>query len=1347
MGRRCGVDLRVVGFVLAAFVLVPGVGAFDINPWFTDNMVLQRDKPLTIWGTGAAGEQVTVRFAGQSKTATVDATGSWAVTLEPMPASADPRTLSLQSQPATGDVTLSNILVGDVWFFGRQTSVDISLGRSAAGRAAAAQLTPEPTFRAISITTKPAIEPLKRLDAEATSGWVQVDAETALAVSAAAVHLGRALVRDLGVPVGIVDVNMGPYFGLGWLSDQAIADAATMHPNDKEIGWLPGWLREQAEERISGKAQAALDAYYEKQVAGARGKAVEKPSLGLHPLQNPMYPAAGFNAVIHPLKGISLRGMLVQLGNDYPFIIYRQLEKEGKAAIKAELDAAWGHTYPILKNGYRVTPVTLPYVPRDWRRALGEETLPIGLVLPPGSDLDVYAAHNREIREMHRRTSEQNEAIGLIMPGADAIPFSGQPADDRLLAERCRRWVLGAVVGKRGVAASGPVFDRVDAYLTRATVHFKEGTAAGLTATGNGLELFETAGPDGVFTRARATIEGATVLLKSDGPIQFVRYNWTAKPTDGLVNGDHLPALPFSSDPDWTFAWIPPPAEPDLPVEYTLTADKWSKSDIAIINGQIASMDTGDSEPIPRRPGPIGIYSSPFGPNIYVISIDPGTPADGTLQPGDVIYAVNGRSFSDEAGVAEDQQYRDLSAAIRYSESEAGQGIMVLGVRRGTRLIEVELELGVLGSYSSTTPYYCEKSANIVKNAEAWSARRYRPETGMPSEPCGMLNTDLLFLLASGTPEHQGLVRRAVYSMMASMEPKPVTPGTVSKPWSTGHASLALGEYFHATGDRNVLPYLKYQADLSAESQLKPKDETPPTKEAAQSDEQVGGWRHNYPGGPERWKSGYGLLPHAGMGCVMGMLLAKEAGEVIDDVALERGLVHFNKNRAEYGFVLYSYWDTHRDGPPPMDPEAEAGGTLWSMNGKLGMAAALYSMVDGRKDTVDICARHCVYGFNRTRSGHGGMFFNNFWTPVGAWAAGEKGFKHFMKGQTWWRELFRRSDGSFNQVGRGGIGVSYALPYVAPKQRLRILGAPRSAFGTNCPLYLKPAVEAHRNRDYALCAKLVLERLDSVLPAADLPVVHHLLESVRTLRASIDHDLGYVEGLIEDGKHYYASLELRQLKGVVAADDPRLGAVVAALESPEGVAAVAAHRRACEAEQNAREAARKAAARPPAREDWVTLVAQKGGERPAGVWRKAVLEHISQAPEGWDEPGFDDGGWYDVTLPKSWCPYHTALFRTTFTIEDKEAIDGLRMEGRFFQQANVVIYLNGEVVAKVDNLGRGTGDTDVRFTDYAMTLLKEGENTMAVSSRHKRRWGPFRGTYKTAATVGFEIQARKKAGQ
>ena len=1334
--------------VLAIAGLSAAAGAqVRLDRYFTDHMVLQRDQPVVVRGVAGVGSHIDVRFGDQHKQATAGPDGRWSVTLDAMAGEAAGRELRAASVDGGGEATIRNVVVGDVFLYARQTAIDVSLGGTEEGRQVAAAYQPAAAFRAMRIRTQAAKQPLDELGEEATDGWASVDQEGALAMSAAAFHLGRDLSKDRGVPVGIIDLNMGVYFAIGWLSDSALQASIVMLPDEKELGGLIDDMRKQAEDRDDGTAQRELDAYYANLVERADGKPVgPKPSLGLHPLENPMYPSGGYNAVIHPLRGIAMRGVVLQLGADYAYIPYRRLAELGLAQTKPELDAAWAQNYMIMKVGYRSTDKTLPHVIDDWRRALGQRDLPIGLVSPPASDLYAYAEHNREMRELHRRMAAEHTGVGLILPAMKNVPFSGQPADERLLADRCLRWVLHAVDDRADVVASGPLFDRVDADLNHATVHFKPGTADGLQATDDALQAFEVAAPGGEFMPATASIDGSTIKLHCDevGLIQYVRFNWRTHPQPGLVNAAGLPAVPFNTDDRWRFGWYYPEPETDLPVEYSTTADTWGDKDVAIINGEVEYVVTGDAEFTPRRPGPLGIYASPFGPNLFVLSIDPGTPAVGKVMPGDYVFGVNGTKFQGTG----DTPYLQLADAITYSESEAGGGKLTLMVRRGKTSMDVTLDLHVLGTYSPTSPDYCPKTRAIIERAKQWSYAQYRPTSGPATNPVGMLGTDLWFLLATGDPEVQGLVRRAVYERMAALDPlKPADPNQPAHNWTIGYDAILFGEYYHATGDRNVLPYLKNLADWAAVTQIKEPGPEPVPWEVAQADEHVGGWRQLYnPTGADRWKSGYGLMPPAGTACLKGIIYAKEAGLEIDEAALQRGVRHCRYQRAEHAYVEYLYWNLRKDAPPTLRPDAEAKGKLSSLNGKLGQAAALFRLLDDHQP-VEICSRYCVYAYNNTRYGHGGMFFNNMWTPIGAHAAGEAGFRHFMQGQTWWRDLYRRHDGAFNQVGRGGIGVAYAAHYVAPRQRLRIFGAPRSAFGTRATDYLQPALQAHRERDYARAQALLVELPEHVvIPAEDQPMVDHLLASVRILRESIEHDLSYTEAQIAAGNYDYAAMELAQLRGVVAPDNPRLQGIVEALETPaakEAMNRLAPQRK---QEAQAREAALQADLPPKRKETWVCLTPDLNEKKAqaATTWKMKLVEDRVQAPEGWDDPGFDTTGWDDAAMPISWAMYHTVLFRGTFNIEDKSRFDKVRFRGGFFQQGNVLIYINGELVAKVDNIGRGLGVQDIPLTDYAYTLLKEGENTVAVTTRHKRRWGALRGTYTTAEGFTFMLDARIK---
>ena len=107
-------------------VEVPAIGpGLCVANVFQSNMVLQRDKPLNIWGWADPGETVTVSFAGQQVQAKAAADRSWQVTLTPIPANNTPQTMTVKGKSAT--LKLENILVGDVWVLGGQSNMEFPI--------------------------------------------------------------------------------------------------------------------------------------------------------------------------------------------------------------------------------------------------------------------------------------------------------------------------------------------------------------------------------------------------------------------------------------------------------------------------------------------------------------------------------------------------------------------------------------------------------------------------------------------------------------------------------------------------------------------------------------------------------------------------------------------------------------------------------------------------------------------------------------------------------------------------------------------------------------------------------------------------------------------------------------------------------------------------------------------------------------------------------------------------------------------------------------------------------------------------------------------------------------------
>src|SRR5215813_5536467 len=85
------------------------------------HMVLQRDKPLPIWGTADPGEEVTVEFAGQTKSTKADDQGKWKVDLEPVKADGKAHELTVKGK---NTIKLEDVLIGEVWVGSGQSNME-----------------------------------------------------------------------------------------------------------------------------------------------------------------------------------------------------------------------------------------------------------------------------------------------------------------------------------------------------------------------------------------------------------------------------------------------------------------------------------------------------------------------------------------------------------------------------------------------------------------------------------------------------------------------------------------------------------------------------------------------------------------------------------------------------------------------------------------------------------------------------------------------------------------------------------------------------------------------------------------------------------------------------------------------------------------------------------------------------------------------------------------------------------------------------------------------------------------------------------------------------------------------
>lgn len=187
---------------------------------FCDHAVLQRDRPLPVWGMAAPGEKVTVSFAGQSQSATADAEGRWRVTLAALPASHESRELTVQGK---NRLVLQDVLVGEVWFCSGQSNMEKPLGlrkgqRPTDGYDAEIAAANYPKLRLFQVPRPD----LKRTD-DKVFHWLVCTPDNLRQsdFSAAAYFFGVQVQQTLGVPVGMIHSSFGGTSIEAWMPPEA----------------------------------------------------------------------------------------------------------------------------------------------------------------------------------------------------------------------------------------------------------------------------------------------------------------------------------------------------------------------------------------------------------------------------------------------------------------------------------------------------------------------------------------------------------------------------------------------------------------------------------------------------------------------------------------------------------------------------------------------------------------------------------------------------------------------------------------------------------------------------------------------------------------------------------------------------------------------------------------------------------------------------------------------------------------------------------------------------------------------------------------------------------------------
>ncbi len=188
-----------------------------LHPLFSENAVLQRDRPLTMWGWTAPGQSVAVTFDGTSKTFVADNSGRWSA---PIAAHAAGGPHSLEVAANGQSETRKNLLFGDVWLCSGQSNMGFSVNRTenAAAKAEAANY---PDIRLLFVPHTIEETPIATIK----SSWKICSPEAVGNFSAVGYFFGRKLNEELKVPIGLLDASWGGSVAEAWVSAEGLEKA------------------------------------------------------------------------------------------------------------------------------------------------------------------------------------------------------------------------------------------------------------------------------------------------------------------------------------------------------------------------------------------------------------------------------------------------------------------------------------------------------------------------------------------------------------------------------------------------------------------------------------------------------------------------------------------------------------------------------------------------------------------------------------------------------------------------------------------------------------------------------------------------------------------------------------------------------------------------------------------------------------------------------------------------------------------------------------------------------------------------------------------------------------------
>lgn len=467
-------------------------GGLQIGTNFSNHMVIQRNETIPVFGKADRGIKIQVSLRSSTLSTIAGSDGNWQVILPSM-AAGGPHTLKVST--STQNITLTDILLGDVWVCAGQSNMAFELKNSLNG----VLVTQQASNKNLRLLKLRPIRETDNTEWDSTilskinrlqyfkGQWQGTKPAIAAGFSAVGYHFGEAIQRNENVPVGLIEIAVGGSGIESWI------DRETLEFDEKLVDLLSGW-------RKSDFIMPWVRERADKNLRNAR----------LPNQRHPYDPAYNYEAGIAQLTRSPIKGVIWYQGesNTHNPELY---EAQFKALLQS-WRKRWNQEMPFYY--VQLSSIARPSWPyfRNMQRSLQSQIPNTGMVVSSdfGDSLDVHPIRKKEI----------GERLALL-----ALKKTYQ----------------------RPVTSSGPVPISAAKRHNEIVVSFAE--ARELLANGNkALTGFELLTDKGIALPATARIEGKNVYLEVSRDVQItdVRYAWQPFTRANLINEAGLPASTFS---------------------------------------------------------------------------------------------------------------------------------------------------------------------------------------------------------------------------------------------------------------------------------------------------------------------------------------------------------------------------------------------------------------------------------------------------------------------------------------------------------------------------------------------------------------------------------------------------------------------------------------------------------------------------------------------------------------------------------------------------------------------------------------------------------------------------------